>query len=95
MRNIYRHLCIPLYIRALTNWLFDYQLVVCSPTTTAWLFGLGEQDKGTAGCGMVLGSHSSMVPGCYHILFGGITIHESSVGPYRLIVACCDVCFVS
>jgi len=57
------------------------------------LFGLGEQDKGTAGCVMVLGSHSSVAPGCYHILFGGITIREPSVGPYQLIVVFCDMCF--
>jgi len=47
-----------------------------------WLFGLGEQDIGTAGCVMVLGSHSSVAPGCYQVLFGGITIQEPSVEPY-------------
>ncbi len=41
---------------------------------------------------MVLDSHSSVAVGCYHVLFGSITIREPSVGPYRLIVACCDVC---
>ena len=70
-----------------------YQLVVWSPTITTWLFRLSEQDKGTARCVMVLGSHSSVAPRCYHILFGGITIREPSVGPYRLSVVFCDVCF--
>ena len=46
------------------------------------IFGLGEQDKGTAGRVMVLGSHSSVAPGCYQVLFGGITIREPLVGPY-------------
>ena len=45
---------------------FDYQLVVWSPTIMTWLFGLGEQDKGTAGCVMVLGSHSSVAPVLKH-----------------------------
>ena len=36
---------------------------------------------------------SSVAPGCYHVLFGGITIREPSVGPYRLSVVFCDVCF--
>ena len=70
-----------------------YQLVVLSPTITTWLFRLSEQDKGTAMCVMVLGIHSSVAPACYHILFGGITIREPSVGPYRLSVVFCDVCF--
>ena len=52
-----------------TNSQFDYQLVVGSPSITACLFGLGEQDKGIAGCVMVLGSHSSVAPGCYQVLF--------------------------
>ena len=67
-----------------------YQLVVSSLTITSWLFGLGEQDKGTDRCVMVLGSHSSVAPGgCYHLLFGGMTIRDPGTVGWAISIDCC------
>ena len=67
-----------------------YQLVVSSLTITSWIFGLGEQDKGTDRCVMVLGSHSSVAPGgCYHVLFGGMTIRDPGIVGWAISIDCC------
>jgi hypothetical protein len=55
---------------------------------TAWLFGLVEQDKGTDGCAMVLGSHSSVAPRCYQVLFGDMYNNPGTLGR-ALSIDCC------
>ena len=52
-----------------TNSEIYYQLVVGSPTITTWLFALGEQVKGIAGCITRSDSHSSVAVVCYQVVF--------------------------
>ena len=58
------------------------------------VFVADNQNEGTFGCFMVLGSDISTAAGCYHVFGSTITIRALLVGPIMVNVTCQKWIFV-